>query len=212
MLNAAIVGLGNWGRKIVEAVDCDSPPLRISHAVVREIREDIAAFARAHSIAPVRELSKVLEDPTVDAVIITTPHSLHVDQVVASASAGKHVFCEKPLALKRVDAIRAVRAAEEAHIVLAVGHDKRCWSSMRALQELVTRGTLGTILHVEGHSSNENARHFTAWRNNVREAPGGGMTGTGIHMLDALLGLAGPLASVKAQLLSREARAVPRDT
>jgi predicted dehydrogenase len=212
MLNAAIVGLGNWGRKIVEAVDCDGPLLRISHAVVREMREDIGAFARAHSIAPVTDLRRVLEDPVVDAIIITTPHSLHVDQVVASALAGKHVFCEKPLALKRADAIRAVHAAERAHRVLAVGHDKRCWSSMRALQELVAGGTLGTILHVEGHTSNENAGSFAAWRNDARESPGGGMTGTGIHMLDALLGLAGPLASVKAQLLRREGDAVPRDT
>jgi predicted dehydrogenase len=105
-----------------------------------------------------------------------------------------------------------VRAAEQAHRVLAVGHDKCCWSSMRALQELVAAGTLGTILHVEGHTSNENARHFAAWRNAARQAPGGGMTGTGIHMLDALLGLAGPLASVKAQLLTREGHAVPCDT
>jgi predicted dehydrogenase len=212
MLNAAIVGLGNWGRKIVEAVDCEGSPLRISHAVVREMREDIAPFARAHSITPVTDLRKVLEDPAVDAMIIATPHSLHLDQVVASASAGKHVFCEKPLALQRADAIRAVQAAEQAHRVLAVGHDKRYWSSMRALHELVAGGTLGTILHVEGHTSNENAGSFAAWRNDVREAPGGGMTGAGIHMLDALLGLAGPLASVKAQLLRRKGDAAPRDT
>ncbi|HEV7819984.1 MAG TPA: Gfo/Idh/MocA family oxidoreductase [Burkholderiales bacterium] len=212
MLNAAIVGLGNWGRKIVETVDGESPPLKISHAVVRAMREDIAAFARKHSITPVTDLRAVLQDPAVDAVIITTPHSLHADQIVASAAAGKHVFCEKPLALRRIDAIRAVLAAERANRVLAVGHDKRYWSSMLALRELATSGTLGRILHIEGHTSNENARHFAAWRNDTQEAPGGGMTGTGVHMLDALIGLAGPLALVKAQLLKSAGDAVARDT
>src|SRR4051812_43029494 len=105
MLIAAIVGLGNWGRKIVEAGDCESSPLRISHAVVREIRDDNIAFAQAHAITPVTDLRQVLKDPAIDAVMIATPHSLHADQIVASAAAGKHVFCEKPLALRQVDAM-----------------------------------------------------------------------------------------------------------
>lgn len=212
MLNAAIVGLGNWGRKIVEAVNHENPLLKISRAVVREIRGDINAFAQKHSITLVTDLGAVLQDPAVEAVIITTPHSLHADQIVASAVAGKHVFCEKPLALKRIDAVRAVLAAERANRLLTVGHDKRYWSSMLALQELVASGALGRILHIEGHTSNENARHFAAWRNDSQEAPGGGMTGTGVHMLDAMLGLAGPLASVKAQLLKTGGDADPRDT
>ena len=154
----------------------------------------------------------MLDDPAVAAVIITTPHSLHADQIVAAAAAGKHVFCEKPLALTRVDAVRAVRACADAGRVLAIGHDKRHWSSMIALRAVVAGGALGEILHVEGHTSNENAGRFAPWRSRAQEAPGGGMTGAGIHMLDALLGIGGPLVSVRAQLLTIRGSADPRDT
>jgi predicted dehydrogenase len=212
MLNVAIVGLGNWGRKIVEAVNRESPLFCISHAVVRELREDVCAFARTHAIEPITGFKHVLDDPAVDAVIITTPHSLHVGQIVAAAAADKHVFCEKPLALTRADAVRAVRACENAGRVLGIGHDKRYWSSMAALRTIVASGTLGEILHVEGHTSNENAGRFAPWRSKAQEAPGGGMTGAGIHMLDALIGVAGPLGAVKAQLLKRHGGVDSRDT
>ena len=212
MLNAAIIGLGNWGRKIVEAVNADIPLFRIGHAVVREVRDDVRAFARAHAIVPVTEFQQVLDDPSINAVIITTPHSLHADQIVAAAAAGKHIFCEKPLALTRADAVRAVHACENAGRVLAVGHDKRCWPSMAALRFIAAGGTLGEILHVEGHTSNENSGHSADWRHNVQEAPGGGMTGAGIHMLDALIGVAGPVASVIAHFRSTRGGADPCDT
>ena len=212
ILNAAIVGLGNWGRKIVEAVNRENPLFCISHAVVRELREDVCAFAHLHAIKPITGFKQMLNEPAVDAVIIATPHSLHVEQIVAAAAAGKHVFCEKPLALTRADAVRAVRACEAAGRVLAVGHDKHYWSSMTALQAVVAGGTLGEILHVEGHTSNENSGRFAPWRSSVEEAPGGGMTGAGIHMLETLLSVAGPLGSVQAQLLSKRGGTDPRDT
>jgi predicted dehydrogenase len=158
------------------------------------------------------DFQRVLADRTIDAVIITTPHSLHAAQIVAAAAAGKHVFCEKPLALTRADAVRAIDACTRAGRVLMVGHDKRYLPSMAALQAIVAGGTLGRILHVEGHTSNENSGNFAAWRTQAREAPGGGMTGAGVHMLDALIRVAGPLASVTAQLIAARDGADPRDT
>lgn len=213
MLNAALVGLGHWGRKIVAAVEGEDAAMRISHVVVRAARADIVEFARAHAMVVATDFQRMLRDSAIDAVIITTPHSLHADLIVAAALAGKHVFCEKPLTLTRVDALRAVRACADARRVLAVGHDKRFWGSMSALREIAAAGTLGDILHVEGHSSNENSNGFTAeWRRQPAETPGAGMTGTGIHMLDALIGIAGPLAATTAQVLTRLDSVEPRDT
>src|SRR5262249_28505242 len=142
-----------------------------------------------------------------------TPHSLHLPQVVAAAKAGKQVFCEKPLALTRADAAAMVEACERAGVVLGVGQNRRWWPAMRELKRLVESGALGTLLHVEGHNSNENSNAVTGgWRTLAAESPGGGMTGAGLHALDAMVSLAGPVKRVAGQLLERKPPPAPQDT
>ncbi len=203
MLNAAIVGLGNWGRKLVVSVQGKSDHLRFVRAVVRNA-EASRAFAAEQGLALSDDFAATLADPAIDVIVLATPHSQHAAQITAVAAAGKPVHCEKPLTLKRVDAQRVVDACVKAGVVLAVGHDKRFWPSMQALTRIVASGELGEILHIEGHNSNETSRTaFASWRASPEEAPGGGMTGTGIHMVDAFVGLIGPVKRVQAQLLAR---------
>ena len=207
MINAAIVGLGRWGRNIVNAVQDKSERLRFVRGVVRR-PEAARDFAAQHGLELSTGLADALADPRVQAVALATPHSQHVGQIIASAGAGKAVFCEKPLALTRADAERAVNACRRAGVPLAVGTDKRLWPSMRELKRVVESGALGTILHIEGHFSNETSHRFRApWRDSAAESPGGGMTATGIHVLDAFVNLMGPVRRVQAQLVSR--RPVP---
>jgi predicted dehydrogenase len=204
MLNAAIVGLGFWGRRLVESVQGKSGVLRFMRAVVRH-PEPLQEFAATHQLALGDDYAAVLADPSIKLVVLATPHSLHAEQIAAAAAAGKSVHCEKPLALKRSDAARAVEACAKAGVLLGVGHDKRFWPSMQALTRVVASGALGEILHIEGHNSNETSRTaFASWRASPDEAPGGGMTGTGIHMVDAFVGLIGPVKRVHAQLLTRQ--------
>src|SRR6201986_4737114 len=99
MINCAIVGLGRWGRNLVEAAQ-DNARLNVSRAGETDI-ERARTFCAAHRLDLTDELDGVLADPAVDAVLLATPHSLHMAQVIASAAAGKQVFCEKPLALTR---------------------------------------------------------------------------------------------------------------
>jgi predicted dehydrogenase len=154
-----------------------------------------------------------LDDTRVKAVVLATPHSLHADQIVQVANAGKPVFCEKPLALRRVDAERAVAACQRAGVPIGVGQNKRFWPSMRELVKVVRSGILGRVLHIEGHYSNENSSNFfAAWRDDPHETPGAGMTGTGIHLLDAFSALAGPAREVHAQLLTTRSAPDPLDT
>jgi predicted dehydrogenase len=123
------------------------------------------------------------------------------------------VFCEKPLALRRADAARMFDACRKAGTALAVGHNRRFWPSMAALRDTVASGELGAILHVEGHNSNENSQSITAgWRLSPLESPGGGLTGAGLHVLDAFVSLLGPVRRVYAQLSSREQGPPPLDT
>ena len=155
----------------------------------------------------------MLADPAIEAVLLATPHSLHPAQVIACADAGKQVFCEKPLALHRTDAARMFEACREAGVLLAVGHNRRFWPSLRTLRDIVASGELGTLLHVEGHNSNENSQSITAgWRLSEAESPGGGLTGAGLHVLDAFVSMLGPVRQISAQLHSRETGPPPLDT
>ena len=84
---------------------------------------------------------------------------------------------------------------------------------MRELRKVVDSGVLGRLLHVEGHYSNENTgKHFSSWRTNPAEAPAAGLTGSGIHVLDALVSYAGPARKIHAQVLSLQPQPSPLDT
>lgn len=211
MINAAIVGLGRWGKTLVDAVQGSSERLRFTRAVSRH-PDELRDYAAKRRLELVPDLEPVLADPEIDAVVLATPHSLHCDQIIAAAAAGKAVFCEKPLTLKKADAARAIAACRAAGVVLGVGTDKRFFPSLRELVRLAKGGELGTILHVEAHFSNEVAGSFADWRFSAEESPAGGMTGTGIHILDALIAMVGPVRRVQGLLLSHKAPPDPHDS
>ncbi len=212
MLNAAIIGLGWWGKNLVNAVQDRSERIRFVHGVSKE-PEAVREFASLHGFKLSTELKAALDDPQVEAAILATPHSLHADQIVQVAGAGKPVFCEKPLALVRADAERAIAACERAGVPIAVGQNKRFWPSMRELARIIRSGALGRLLHIEGHYSNENSsKFFSAWRDDPHETPGAGMTGTGMHLLDAFTALAGPVREVTAQFVATRPAPDPLDT
>ena len=212
MIDAAIVGLGWWGKNILGAVQGKSKKLRFVHGVSKEI-DAALPLAEANGFTLSDDLEKALADPRVKAVVLATPHSLHADQIVRVAGAGKPVFCEKPLSLKRADAERAIAACRKAGVPIGVGTNKRFWPSMVELRRVVKSGLLGNIMHIEGHYSNENSgMHFSQWRELRSESPGGGMTGTGVHLLDAFTSIAGPAAEISARLTAFRKGPDPRDT
>jgi predicted dehydrogenase len=212
MLKAAIIGIGWWGKNLVNAVQDKSERIRFVHGVSKE-PDSVRDFAAKHGFRLTTELDEALADPRVEAVVLATPHSLHVDQIVRVAAAGKPVFCEKPLSLTRASAERAIAATRSAGVPIGVGQNKRFWPSTRELTKTVRSGVLGRVLHIEGHYSNENSsKHFSAWRADPRETPGAGMTGTGIHLLDVFSTLAGPAREVTAQFVSTKPSPDPLDT
>ena len=90
------------------------------------------------------DAAQLWDDPAVDAVVIAAPARSHADLVVASAAAGRHVFCEKPMAVTLPDADRAIDAARSAGVVLQVGFNRRFAADWRAARALLDAGTLGT--------------------------------------------------------------------
>ena len=124
------------------------------------------------------------------------------------AAAGKPVWCEKPLALTRAEAERAVAAVRVAGVPLGSGNNKRCFASMRELKRVVESGEIGKVLHIEGHFSNEHSTRVSGgWRDDPAESPGAGMTGAGLHVLDAFVNLAGPISYVDARSVRQETAA-----
>lgn len=144
----------------------------------------------------------VLRDADVHAVILTTPNRLHEQQIVDAASHGKHVFCEKPLALNLASAERAVAACLRHGVRLGIGHERRFEPPMLLVRQLIADGSLGRVLHIEGHFSQNKflALPPDNWRLSLEEAGCGPMTATGIHLLDLAGSIAGPALEVRASV------------
>jgi len=212
MVRAAIVGLGWWGKNLVNSV-ADSSALRFTTANTRT-RQTAEAFCREKSLRWTSDLDEVLRDPAIDAVVFATPHSQHPDQVRRAAAAGKHVFVEKPFAMTLAEADSMLNAAERAGIVLAVGFNRRFHPSMARLRDAVRSGRLGTIATI---SAEQTALHGldltdTAWRAQPEEAPGGAMTAIGVHLVDGMIDLFGPIKEVYAQVARRASKAADDTT
>lgn len=200
MLNAAIVGLGSWGQILARSVHGKSDRIRIVRAATRTVSK-AEAFARETGIPVGDDFTAVLEDASVEAVILATPHSQHVEQVVAAAARGKHVFVEKPLALDVAGVEAAFEACEKAEVVLAVGQNRRFLPAVARIKDLVQEGALGKLLHVEGNYSGPSGfRHArSTWRSSHQESPWGGMTGRGLHMSDLMISFLGTIREVDAR-------------
>ncbi|HME28603.1 MAG TPA: Gfo/Idh/MocA family oxidoreductase [Pseudolabrys sp.] len=211
MIDAAVIGLGRWGKNIVEAVQGKSKRLLFIRGVRKE-PDLVRDFAAAKGFELSTEFEEAVGDPSVRAVFLATPNSLHVGQISAVAAAGKPVWCEKPLALSRAEAERAIEACAKASVPFALGNNKRCFPSMRELKRVVANGILGEILHIEGNFSNEHSTRVKGgWRDDPTESPGGGMTGAGLHVLDAFVNLVGPIVEVDARVHSQKPPPDPRD-
>jgi predicted dehydrogenase len=126
---------------------------------------------------------------------------MHSEQIVAAARAGKHVFTEKPLGLTSEDSAAAVEACAEHKVTLAVGYNWRFQPALQEIARMLADGRLGKLLHIEGNFCGPSAYRFGRdhWRQDRDEVPAGGMTGRGVHVVDAMLYLAGAIDKVYAQ-------------
>jgi predicted dehydrogenase len=213
MIRTAVVGIGHWGRTLVNAVQGNSERLRFTAGHTRT-RAKAEAFCAEKGIALYDDLAAILADPAIDAVYFATPHSEHGGQVERAAAAGKHVFMEKPFTLDRKSAAAAVEAVRRAGIVLGVAYPRRFHPNMKELKARVDAGRLGTIAHCYGEQ-NTPAGLFMAsesWRATQEEAPGGAMTALGVHNVDALIHLFGEIDEVYASSLKRAVAYDAEDT
>jgi predicted dehydrogenase len=198
MLNAAIYGLGRWGSRLTESVQ-GSEKIRIVKAVTRT-PENHKDYAQKYGVKVLSSYGRVLKDPEIGAVVLATLHSEHMKQIIQAAKAGKHVFVEKPFTLTRKSAEKAVEACRAAGITLSVGFNRRHAPSFVEMMNRIRAGQIGKVLHVEAAHSGPTGYGLkpNTWRSDRAEAPGGGMTARGVHALDAMIQIAGPVTSVYA--------------
>ena len=201
----AFVGLGWWGNELAKATE-RSGAARVASCFARsaDAREQ---FAAAHNCDAAPDLDALLGDDSIDGIVLATPHSTHRPMIEAAAQAGKHVFVEKPLAVSYADADRCVQAARGAGIVLQVGHHRRKVAATRELRRRVDAGAFGLIHLLEAKQTTpSDLTPRGGWRGDPAECPLGGMTALGVHMVDTIHYLAGPVREVYAssrQLLGR---------
>ena len=188
MIRAAIVGLGWWGRTLVNSVQGKSPAIRFTAGHSRT-RSSAEAFCAENGIALKDDLEAILGDPAIDAVVFATPHSQHGVQVERTAAAGKHVFMEKPFTLDIKSAESALGAVARAGVVLGVGYSRRFHPAMVELKARVKGGRLGLVSHCESAQTAPAGVFMSkdSWRADPEEAPAGAMTAIGVHTIDATI-------------------------
>lgn len=193
----AIVGLGWWGKKMLSVLRSVPEEIVVVRAVEPNLNS-VKEMCQRDDLPVSENFSDALSDPNVEAVVLATPHSLHEQQIEAAAAAGKHVFCEKPLALTKEGASKAVKHCHQAGLQLGMGHERRFEPPVARLLEMADKGLLGRIQQIEANFSHDKFRGLDQdnWRLQSHEAPAGGMTATGIHLLDLSVRLLGPAKSV----------------
>ena len=200
MIRAAIVGLGSWGQNLVNSVQGKSDLIRFTKGATRTPAK-AAEYAQRQGIAMAASYEALLADPEVDAVVLATPHSQHAEQITAAAKAGKPVFSEKPLGLGRAATAAAVQACADRGVTCMAGYNWRFQPALQELRRMLEDGSLGKLLHMEGNFCGPSVYRFPKghWRHEKNEGPAGGMTGRGVHVVDAMLYLAGHMDAVVAQ-------------
>jgi predicted dehydrogenase len=203
MIRIGVIGLGWWGKQIVTCL-ADSPRFKV--VAVCDVDHNMAApWAADRKLDLTRDYRDLIKRSDIDAVAVVTPHALHEEMAIAVLSAGKQLFCEKPLALTEASAERILAASAKAGGVLGIGHERRYEPAMEEMRRLFDAGTLGRVLHMDANVSHNNFRNMdqSNWRRDPKHAPAGAWTALGIHLGDMFVSLAGKPVRVTARTASQ---------
>ena len=158
-------------------------------------------FAAKYRCRPAASYEAMLADPEVEAVINTTPNDVHLLTTCAAAAAGKHVFLDKPIANTIADGRAITEACRKAGVVLALGYQRRRESQFRWIRQRIDDGVFGKLVNAEANISRDRLGKIdlASWRYQSAGMPGGVMLQIGIHYIDVLEYLIGPVVAVRGQ-------------
>lgn len=186
MLRWGLVGASTIGREwMVPAINAqpDSTVAAVASSSPERARRYAGELGIPKAFASVGDL---LAEPTIDAIYISTINEWHEPQALAAIAAGKHVLCEKPLALTLNSAHRMVAAAESAGVVLGTNHHLRNAATHRKMRELIETGIVGHPLAARVFHAVYLPPHLQSWRIDRPEAGGGVILDITVHDADTL--------------------------
>jgi len=191
-IGAAVVGTGFIGPVHVEGLQRAS--VRVT-GILGNSPEKSRRSAEALGLAKgYPDLAALLADPDVDAVHVTTPNRVHLEQVRAALAAGKHVMCEKPLAMTPAESAELVRLARKSGREAAVNYNIRYYPLCREAADRVRKGELGRVYHVTGGYIQDWLFHDTDYNWRVLADEGGALRAVadiGTHWIDLVLAITG---------------------
>ncbi len=200
-MKVACLGMGWWSDVLADAIK-RSGKLSIKSCFSRS-KDKREAFASKYGCKAASSYEEILEDRSIEAIINTTPNSVHRETTIAAAQAGKHTFLDKPIA-NTIDDARALTAAcRKAKVVLALGYQRRRESHFRFIQERVREGSFGKLVNAEANISRDRLGKIdlSSWRYTAEGMPGGVMLQIGIHYTDVLEFLMGPITAVSGRFV-----------
>ena len=199
MIKAASVGLGWWSNELAKSIQGRSKKISIISCYSRSLKKRIN-FSKKFKTQYHNSYKSLIKDPNINAIILTSPHSLHSKHSIQALQNGKHVFVEKPMATKSLDAKKMFICAEKNKKTLTVGHNRRFSSVFDFIHNLNNQKKIGQILHMESNFSAPGALSYKKkiWRANRKESPGGAIAGLGIHMIDLMCQFGGKVRSIQS--------------
>lgn len=177
-----LIGCGEIGRLRAAAL-AQTPQLELTLACdieparAQKLAEDWGSEATS-------EWHQAIQRQDLDAIIISTPPSLHAEMTIAALQAGKHVLCEKPLARNPAECRHMVDAAEQNSRFLATGFNYRFYPSVRKARELLSSGLIGDLVYVRSYAGYSATEHNHEWLHDVEVMGGGALMDNGIHLID----------------------------
>jgi len=198
-MNVACLGMGWWSDVLADAIK-RSGKLNIVSCFSRS-PEKREAFAKKYGCHAARSYEEILEDRKVEAIINTTPNSVHRETTIAAARAGKHTFLDKPIANTIDDARALTEACRKAKVVLALGYQRRRETQFRWIKQNL--GEFGKLVNAEANISRDRLGKIdlSSWRYSAEGMPGGVMLQIGIHYTDVLEYLMGPIKAVSGKFV-----------
>lgn len=215
MFRWGLVGAGDIVRKRVAAALRDSPGSTLA-AVARAREEQVEAFAR--SVGATRWHSRwrdLVADDGIDGVYVATPVRLHAEQTIAAADAGKHVLCEKPMAMSPGECERMIAACLRARVALGVAYYRHFYPAVLRAKEILKSGEIGrpVVAQINAFERfNPSPDHPRHWFVRRADAGGGPMMDFGCHRLEVLLHLFGPVAHATGSIANVEFEREVEDT
>ena len=199
-LRVGCLGIGWWSDVLADAMQ-RSGKLDIVVCYTRS-EDKRKTFAEKYRCRPAESYEAMLAEREIEAIVNTTPNDAHLATTSAAAAAGKHVFLDKPIANTVADGRAITDACRTAGVLLALGYQRRRESHFRWIKQQIDAGLFGKLVNAEANISRDRLGKIdlSSWRYQAAGMPGGVMLQIGIHYIDVLDYLLGPIVAVRGQL------------